>query len=72
MDGRYDLVYKPETYQRVDDFFFARGKWAELLVSPKPDAVLVPLADAVYPQLLKQTGWREAYRDGTDAIFLPR
>ena len=42
MDGRYDLVYKPETYQRVDDFFAAKKDWYETLTHPTPDAVLVP------------------------------
>jgi hypothetical protein len=72
MDGRYDLVYRPETYQRVDDFFFARGDWRVLLTSPAPDAILVPVADAVYPKLLVEPGWREAWHNGTDAVFLPR
>ena len=42
MDGRYDLVYRPETYQRVEDFFFARGDWTSLLGNPQPDAILLP------------------------------
>ena len=71
MDGRYDLVYSPETYRKVDDFFAARGDWSHLLASPKPDAVLVPVSDAVYPKLLTEPGWKEAYHDDTDAVFLP-
>lgn len=72
MDGRYDLVYRPATYRRVDDFFFARGDWRGLLNSPAPDAILVSVADAVYPKLLEEPGWREAWHDDTDAVFLPR
>jgi hypothetical protein len=72
MDGRYDLVYKPETYRRVDDFFSARGDWNTLLTSPKPDAILLPEADAVYPKLRDEPGWTEAWQDGIDAVFLPR
>jgi hypothetical protein len=72
MDGRYDLVYRPETYRRVDDFFYARGDWRGLLTSPAPDAILVPVTDAVYPKLLEEPGWREAWHNGPDAVFLPR
>ena len=71
MDGRYDLVYTPETYRRVDDFFLARGAWKSLLTTPAPDAILVPRADAVYPKLRLEPGWREAWRDPVDAVFLP-
>jgi hypothetical protein len=72
MDGRYDLVYRPETYQRVDDFFQAKGDWASLLTTPAPDAILVPVADPVYPKLQAEPGWSEAWHDGPDAVFLPR
>ena len=72
MDGRYDLVYSPATYRRVDDFFNARGDWPALLTSPAPNAILVPRADAVYPKLLVEPGWNEAWRDDSDAVFLPR
>jgi hypothetical protein len=72
MDGRYDLVYLPATYRRVDDFFFARGDWPALLREPAPAAILLPTADPVYPKLKTEPGWNEAYRDGTDAVFLPR
>jgi hypothetical protein len=72
MDGRYDLVYRPETYQKVDDFFYARGDWTQLLQSPAPDAILLPVADAVYPRLRAQPGWTEVYHNATDAVFLPR
>jgi hypothetical protein len=72
MDGRYDLVYRPETYQRVDDFFQAKGDWPSLLTTPAPDAILVPAADAVYPKLQAEPGWTEAWHEGPDAVFLPR
>ena len=71
MDGRYDLVYSPETYRRVDDFFQAKGNWRSLLTSPAPDAILVTLDDPVYPKLQTEPGWREAYHDDFDAVFLP-
>ncbi len=72
MDGRYDLVYRPETYRRVDDFFFARGNWQSLLTSPAPDAILVPMTAEVYPKLKGEAGWTEAWENGIDAVFLPR
>jgi hypothetical protein len=72
MDGRYDLVYRPETYRRVDDFFRGEGNWRSLLTSPKPDAILVPTSDDVYVKLNAEPGWKEVYHDGTDAVFLPR
>jgi hypothetical protein len=71
MDGRYDLVYRPATYRRVDDFFFARGDWKTLLTDPTPDAILVPVADPIYPVLKIEAGWKEAYADSVDAVFLP-
>jgi hypothetical protein len=71
MDGRYDLVYSRRTYQKVDDFFFGKGDWEKLLKMPAPDAILVPRSDAVYPKLESEPGWKEAYRDSTDAVFLP-
>jgi hypothetical protein len=72
MDGRYDLVYSPATYRRVDDFFNARGGWKTLLTSPAPHAILVPRADAIYPRLVAEPGWTEAWHDDADAVFLPR
>jgi hypothetical protein len=72
IDGRYDLVYRPQTYIRVRDFFFARGNWQSLLTTPAPDAILVSTADSVYPKLQAESGWREAYHDDTNAVFLPR
>ena len=72
MDGRYDLVYKPETYRRVDDFFAARKGWYDLLTNPAPDAVLVPRSADVYFKIHSDPGWKEAYRDQYDAVFLPR
>jgi hypothetical protein len=72
MDGRYDLVYRPETYRRVDDFFAARKGWYDLLTTPAPDAVLVPRSADVYYKIRMEPGWKEAYRDPWDAIFLPK
>jgi len=72
MDGRYDLVYRPETYRRVDDFFFARDDWETLLATPAPDAILVRRSDDVYFKLRNEPGWTEAWRDSWDAVFLPR
>ena len=71
MDGRYDLVYRPETYNRVNEFFLGQGNWQTLLTTPAPDAILLPVVDAVYPKLRAQPGWKEAYNDSTDAVFLP-
>ena len=71
MDGRYDLVYKPETYRRVDDFFSARGNWRTLLTSPPPNAILVPRSADVYLELRNEPGWSEVFRDPYDAVFLP-
>lgn len=72
MDGRYDLVYSPETYRRVDDFFNARGDWKALLTSPAPAAILVPRADAVSAKLEAEPGWTEVWHDDTNAVFLPK
>jgi hypothetical protein len=72
MDGRYDLVYKPATYNRVSDFYYGKPAGQSLLTSPKPAAILVPREDAVYRQLLANTGWQQAYQDSNDAVFLPR
>jgi hypothetical protein len=72
MDGRYDLVYRPETYRRVDDFYSARGDWPSLLTTPAPDAILVPRNADVYPKLRNQPGWTEVWRDSWNAVFLPR
>jgi len=72
MDGRYDLVYRPETYRRVDDFFAAHKGWYDLLTTPAPDAVLVPRSDDVYYKLHSDPDWKEAYHDPWDAVFVPR
>jgi hypothetical protein len=72
MDGRYDLVYRPETYRRVDDFFAARPGWYNLLTAPAPDAVLVPRSADVYYKLRSDPGWNDAWHDSWDAVFLPR
>ena len=71
MDGRYDLVYLPKTYRRVDDFFLGKGDWQTLLTTPAPNAILLPVVDAVYPKLRAQSDWKEVYRNDTDAVFLP-
>ncbi len=70
-DGRYDLVYRPETHRRVEDFFLARGDWPALLREPAPAAVLLPVADPVYPKMRAEPGWREAYHDASDAVSSP-
>jgi hypothetical protein len=72
MDGRYDLVYRPETYNRVSDFYLGKPAAQTLLTSPKPAAILVPLEDAVYPKLAANPAWKQAYYDAHDAVFLPR
>jgi hypothetical protein len=72
MDGRYDLVYKPATYNRVADFYLGQPAGQSLLINPKPDAVLVSRSDLVYPQMLANPGWKQAYANSHDAVFLPR
>jgi hypothetical protein len=72
MDGRYDLVYRPETYRRVDDFFAGKGGRPSLLTSPRPDAILLPRSAGIYYDLLNEPGWVEAWHDPWDAVFLPR
>jgi hypothetical protein len=72
MDGRYDLVYKPETFARVDDFFRAKPDGQSLLTDPKPDAILVPESVAIYPQLKQNPAWIEAFHGTNNAVFLPR
>jgi hypothetical protein len=72
MDGRYDLVYKPATYDRVNDFYLGKPSGQSLLTSPKPAAILIPEASAVYPQLRANPLWQEAYHGHRNAVFLPR
>jgi hypothetical protein len=72
MDGRYDLVYRPQTYRRVEDFFFARNNWQTLLSQPAPAAILLPVTDPVFAPLKMRPDWYEAYHDNADAVFLPR
>jgi hypothetical protein len=72
MDGRYDLVYRAATYDRVKNFFLAKDDWPSLLTSPAPDAVLVPLNVPVLAKMESEPGWREAYRNKNDAVFLPK
>jgi len=72
MDGRYDLVYKPETYNRVSAFYLGQLSGQSLLTEPKPAAILVPREDKVYAQLLVNPAWNQAYSDTLDAVFLPR
>ncbi len=72
MDGRYDLVYKPATFLRVDQFYNAQPESLDLLTQPKPDAILVPEKAPVYPLLLKSPAWREAFHGTSNAVFLPR
>jgi hypothetical protein len=72
MDGRYDLVYRPETYRRVEDFFFARGNWPDLLSHPAPAAILLPVSDPVFAKLEARPDWAEAYHDPINAVFIPR
>lgn len=75
MDGRYDLVYKPATYQRVCNFFEGRKDWAGLLTDPLPDrrpnAILMPVSADVFRKMKERTDWREVWHDPTDAVFLP-
>ena len=72
MDGRYDLVYKAETYQRNEDFFDAKKGWYATLTHPVPDAVLVPCGRDVYYKLHTDPAWKEAWRDSYDAVFVPK
>ena len=72
MDGRYDLVYKPETYNRVSAFYLGEPSGQSLLTSPRPAAILVPVEDKVYPQLVANPAWRQAYADSHAVVFLPR
>jgi hypothetical protein len=72
LDGRYDLVYKPETYERVEDFFAAKKGWYAMLAHPRPDAVLVPRDRDVYYKLHADPDWKEAWHDPYNAVFLPK
>lgn len=71
MDGRYDLVYSPETFLKVEHFFNGTDDWRKALTEPPPNAVLVNLPDGVYPKMLAEPGWRQVYHDSTQAIFQP-
>jgi hypothetical protein len=72
MDGRYDLVYKPETLVRVDAFYLAKPEGLSLLTDPRPDAILVPVDEPIYRPMRTNLAWREAFHGGGDAVFLPR
>ncbi len=72
MDGRYDLVYRRDTYQEVEDFFLAKGDWRKLLKTPAPQAVLVSRDGDVYPKMQIEPGWREVFHDAETAVFLPQ
>jgi hypothetical protein len=71
MDGRYDLVYAPETFDKVQCFFAESDHWRDALINPKPDAALVNLSDPVYSKMLVEPGWTEVYQDATHAVFEP-
>ncbi|MCE0482706.1 MAG: hypothetical protein LV479_00540 [Methylacidiphilales bacterium] len=72
MDGRYDLVYRPKTYQRVEDFFLARGDWQSLLTNPAPNAILTPVNATISAKLQNEPKWIEIWHNGDDAIFVPQ
>ncbi|MCE0482859.1 MAG: hypothetical protein LV479_01320 [Methylacidiphilales bacterium] len=71
IDGRYDLVYRPRTFNKVENFFHATGDWRRALTDPPPDAVLVNLSDPVYPRMRAEPGWTEVYRNSSHAVFRP-
>jgi hypothetical protein len=64
MDGRYDLVYRLETYQRVDDFFSARRGLAQPPHHrPSLTRFWSAAATTFTSQLRNEPGWTEAWRD---------
>jgi hypothetical protein len=71
MDGRYEVVYPPETFANVQHFFAGDTDWKDALAALAPDAILVNLPDGVYPKLLADSDWTQAYQDATHAVFLP-
>ena len=72
MDGRYDSSTGPKPTAASTNFSSPADDWHNLLTTPAPDAILVPRSDDVYPKLRAEPGWKEAYRDPWDAVFLPR
>ena len=72
MDGRYEIVYSYDTFAKIQRFFAGEDHWRDALLDPAPDAVLVNLPDPVYPKMLGEPGWKQAYSDSTHAVFLPR
>jgi len=56
----------------VNDFYLSQPAGQSLLITPKPAAVLVPESDAVYPRLVANPAWREAYHGSRNAVFLPK
>lgn len=71
MDGRYEVVYRPDTFANVQHFFTGDDKWKEALAALAPNAILVNKPDGVYPKLLSDAAWRQVYVDETHAVFLP-
>jgi hypothetical protein len=71
VDGRYEVAYPYETFVRVQRFYSGTDHWNDALAYPAPDAVLVNLPDPVYPKMLAEPGWFQAYHDATQAVFLP-
>jgi hypothetical protein len=69
IDGRYEVAYDYETFEKVQRFFSGDDHWRDALSNPPPDAILVNRPDPVYLMMLSEPGWTEVYRDTTHAVF---
>jgi len=70
LDGRYETVYPDAVCQEFFDFIYGREKWRQFLEHYPPDLALIDPNAKIYPLLLEEPGWRQAYRDTGCALFV--
>lgn len=63
LDGRHDLVYTKETYQRVTAFFRNEDPQDTTVRSDPPDVILLPRNAALENRLTTEHGYRILYQD---------
>jgi hypothetical protein len=70
MDGRYETVYPKYIFDSYTEFYFGRHGWRFFLDKYPHDMILIKKSANVYPLLLRQENWWEAYRDFGSALFI--